>query len=60
MRKDIPKEIRVKEEGCGTIMDVLQLACTELFPAIKNAGSKKCAVSTMRLLMGILSKKNLY
>lgn len=60
MKKNVPKEIGVKDEGYGTLMDVLQLACVELFPAIKQAGAKRCAVSICRLLMGILSKKNLY
>ena len=49
-----------EKETEGTLLDLLHLACTELFPEIKRAGATRCAQSIGRLLLGILSKKNLY
>lgn len=43
------------KEAEGTLLDVLHLACNELFPEIKRASSKRCALSIGRLLVGILS-----
>jgi hypothetical protein len=61
MKKSLPEDKVVLEAKAeGTLIDVLQFACEELFPAIKRAGAGRCAISTWRLLLGILSKKNLY
>ena len=38
----------------GTMLDVLQLACLELFPDIKRAGPDRCARSIKHLLVGML------
>lgn len=62
MKKIVVDQERVVDEKAeGTLLDLLQLACTELFPEIKRAGSGRCALSIGRLLIGILGSghKNL-
>jgi hypothetical protein len=58
MEKKLPRyDVVDEKESEGVLLDLLHLACSELYPEIKRAGSSRCALSIGRLLVGILSKK---